>query len=134
MVNHFMGSAASLLSLRVAEVAPFRPLWAPQTTRPGVYPPIHRGTQAVNWREHWLIHTVCKVFQSGLLAVPAFWRGDCTAPLKRTIRERGTDIHSIAWWPTLIVVSVATVTDLRSRRIPNWLVLPFMVAGIVVSS
>jgi prepilin peptidase CpaA len=42
-------------------------------------------------------------------------------------------MHSIAWWPTLIVLAVATFTDLRSRRIPNWLVLPFMVAGIVVS-
>jgi prepilin peptidase CpaA len=40
--------------------------------------------------------------------------------------------HSIAWWPTLIVVAVATFTDLRSRRIPNWLVLPFMVAGLVI--
>jgi prepilin peptidase CpaA len=40
--------------------------------------------------------------------------------------------HSIAWWPTLIVVAVATFTDLRSRRIPNWLVLPFMVSGLVV--
>ena len=40
--------------------------------------------------------------------------------------------HSIAWWPTLIVLAVATFTDLRSRRIPNWLVLPFMVAGLVV--
>jgi prepilin peptidase CpaA len=43
-------------------------------------------------------------------------------------------MHSIAWWPTLIVVTVATVTDLRSRRIPNWLVLPFMVAGVIVST
>lgn len=42
-------------------------------------------------------------------------------------------MHSIAWWPTLIVVAVATFTDLRSRRIPNWLVLPFMLAGVVVS-
>jgi prepilin peptidase CpaA len=42
-------------------------------------------------------------------------------------------MHSIAWWPTLIAVSVATFTDLRSRRIPNWLVLPFMAAGIAVS-
>ena len=33
-------------------------------------------------------------------------------------------MHSFAWWPTLIVLAVATVTDLRSRRIPNWLVLP----------
>ncbi len=38
-------------------------------------------------------------------------------------------MHSIAWWPTLIVLAVATFTDLRSRRIPNWLVLPFMAGG-----
>ncbi len=42
-------------------------------------------------------------------------------------------MHSFAWWPTVIVVAVATFTDLRSRRIPNWLVLPFLVAGIAVS-
>lgn len=42
-------------------------------------------------------------------------------------------MRSIAWWPTLIVLAVASFTDLRSRRIPNWLVLPFMVAGIAVS-
>ena len=42
-------------------------------------------------------------------------------------------MHSIAWWPSVIVLAVATITDLRSRRIPNWLVLPFLVAGIVVS-
>jgi prepilin peptidase CpaA len=43
-------------------------------------------------------------------------------------------MHSFAWWPTLIVLAVATFTDLRNRRIPNWLVLPFLVAGIVVST
>lgn len=42
-------------------------------------------------------------------------------------------MHSVAWWPTLIVLSVAIFTDIRSRRIPNWLVLPFMAAGIAVS-
>jgi prepilin peptidase CpaA len=42
-------------------------------------------------------------------------------------------MHSVAWWPTLIVLAVATFTDLRSRRIPNWLVLPFMFAGVAVS-
>lgn len=42
-------------------------------------------------------------------------------------------MHSIAWWPTIIVLAVATFTDLRSRRIPNWLVFPFMLAGICVS-
>jgi prepilin peptidase CpaA len=40
-------------------------------------------------------------------------------------------MNSVAWWPTLIVLAVATVTDLRSRRIPNWLVLPFLLAGLV---
>ncbi len=43
-------------------------------------------------------------------------------------------MHSIAWWPTLIVVLVATISDIRSRRIPNWLVFPFLLAGIVVSA
>jgi prepilin peptidase CpaA len=42
-------------------------------------------------------------------------------------------MHSIAWWPTLFVLCVATFTDLRSGRIPNWLVIPFLLAGIVVS-
>jgi prepilin peptidase CpaA len=42
-------------------------------------------------------------------------------------------MHSIAWWPTCFVLVVATCTDLRSRRIPNWLVFPFLVAGIAVS-
>ncbi len=42
-------------------------------------------------------------------------------------------MHSFAWWPTVIVLGVATFTDLRSRRIPNWLVFPFLGCGIVVS-
>jgi prepilin peptidase CpaA len=42
-------------------------------------------------------------------------------------------MHSVAWWPTLIVLAVATASDLRSRRIPNWLVVPFLVSGIIVS-
>jgi prepilin peptidase CpaA len=33
----------------------------------------------------------------------------------------------------LAVLAVATFTDLRSRRIPNWLVFPFLLAGFVVS-
>lgn len=43
-------------------------------------------------------------------------------------------MHSIAWWPTVIVLAIATFTDLRSCRIPNWLVLPFLVSGIGVSA
>jgi prepilin peptidase CpaA len=42
-------------------------------------------------------------------------------------------LQSIAWWPTVFVLAVSTFTDLRSRRIPNWLVLPFLGAGIAVS-
>jgi prepilin peptidase CpaA len=42
-------------------------------------------------------------------------------------------MHSFAWWPTVVVVAVATFTDLRSRRIPNWLVLPFLPLGVAVS-
>lgn len=43
-------------------------------------------------------------------------------------------MHSFAWWPTLAVLGVATFTDLRSRRIPNWLVLPFLVIGLAISA
>ena len=42
-------------------------------------------------------------------------------------------MHAAAWWPTAMVVTVATVTDLRSRRIPNWLVFPFMVTGVLLA-
>ena len=42
--------------------------------------------------------------------------------------------HPYAWWPTLAVLVVATVTDIRSRRIPNWLVFPFLLGGLVVST
>ena len=40
-------------------------------------------------------------------------------------------MEAITWWPVLIAVTVATVTDLRSRRIPNWLTLPFLAGGLV---
>jgi prepilin peptidase CpaA len=43
-------------------------------------------------------------------------------------------MHSYAWWPTLIVLAVATFTDLRNRRIPNWLVAPFLILGLVASA
>jgi len=42
-------------------------------------------------------------------------------------------LHSLAWWPTVLVLAVSTFTDLRSRRIPNWLSLPFLAAGLAVS-
>src|SRR5271156_574929 len=40
----------------------------------------------------------------------------------------------VAFLPTASVVTVATITDLRSRRIPNWLVVPFLVLGLLVSA
>jgi len=43
-------------------------------------------------------------------------------------------MHSIAWWPILTLLAMATVTDIRSRRIPNWLVIPFLAAGIIVNT
>jgi prepilin peptidase CpaA len=42
-------------------------------------------------------------------------------------------MHSFAWWPVVAIVTIATFTDLRGRRIPNWLVFPFMLAGVVFS-
>lgn len=42
-------------------------------------------------------------------------------------------MHSLAWWPTVAALLIATIADLRSGRIPNWLVFPFMLAGIAVS-
>ena len=42
-------------------------------------------------------------------------------------------MHAVAWWPTLIVLAVVTWTDLRSRRVPNLLVLPYLVTGLAVS-
>jgi prepilin peptidase CpaA len=43
-------------------------------------------------------------------------------------------MNSIALVATIVLVLAATVTDLRSRRIPNLLVLPFLVLGCVSSA
>src|ERR1051326_1855678 len=43
-------------------------------------------------------------------------------------------MNPVALWPTVAVVVVAAVTDLRSRRIPNLLVLPFLAVGLVSSA
>lgn len=42
-------------------------------------------------------------------------------------------LHSITWWATFVMVVTATITDLRARRIPNWLVGPFLGGGVVFS-
>jgi prepilin peptidase CpaA len=43
-------------------------------------------------------------------------------------------MQALVYWPTVAVLVVATFTDVRSRRIPNWLVLPFLALGILVSA
>jgi prepilin peptidase CpaA len=43
-------------------------------------------------------------------------------------------MHSIAWWPNFIVLFIASGIDLHSRRVPNWLSLPFLIAGLLVNS
>ena len=43
-------------------------------------------------------------------------------------------MNSIVWWATASLVLVAAVWDVRTRRIPNRLVLPFLVAGLVFSA
>jgi len=40
-------------------------------------------------------------------------------------------MNSIVWWSTLSLVVTAAVTDVRSRRIPNGLVIPFLAAGLI---
>ena len=42
-------------------------------------------------------------------------------------------MHLFTLWSMVLLVSVATITDLRSRRIPNWLVLPFLIVGLAVA-
>lgn len=41
--------------------------------------------------------------------------------------------NSIAWWPTILALGIACFTDIRNRRIPNWLVGPFAASGLIVS-
>lgn len=44
-----------------------------------------------------------------------------------------TVTHSIALWPIIGALGIACFTDIRSRRIPNLLVGPFALAGILAS-
>ena len=43
-------------------------------------------------------------------------------------------MNTIALWTTTPVLAVAVYTDIKSRRISNRLVLPFLAVGIVVST
>jgi len=40
--------------------------------------------------------------------------------------------ESIAWWPSVAVLVTAAVIDASTRRIPDWLSLPFLAAGILL--
>jgi prepilin peptidase CpaA len=42
-------------------------------------------------------------------------------------------MNAIVQWSTIILVLISAATDLRSRRIPNRLVAPFLAAGMIVS-
>ncbi|MGA3095662.1 MAG: A24 family peptidase [Bryobacteraceae bacterium] len=42
-------------------------------------------------------------------------------------------MRTIAWWPVFVLLAAATLMDIRSRRIPNWLALPFLGAGAIVN-
>ena len=42
-------------------------------------------------------------------------------------------MQPIIWWSNVVVLAIASVTDLRSRRIPNWLVIPFLCSGLLFS-
>jgi prepilin peptidase CpaA len=39
-------------------------------------------------------------------------------------------MHPMIWWSTLALVLSAALIDIVSRRIPNWLVFPFLAAGV----
>lgn len=42
-------------------------------------------------------------------------------------------MNDISWWPTLFVLLLAVAWDVRTRRIPNWLVVPYLIAGVVLA-
>jgi prepilin peptidase CpaA len=41
-------------------------------------------------------------------------------------------MNSIAWWTNVVVLVLAAGIDLRTRRIPNWLSVPFLLSGLMV--
>jgi len=43
-------------------------------------------------------------------------------------------MNSIAWWPSLFVLGAAAVIDIFTRRIPNWLSVPFLLSGLVIQA
>ena len=43
-------------------------------------------------------------------------------------------MHTIAWWPSCAVLIAASGIDLWTRRVPNWLVVPFIAGGLAAHS
>ena len=43
-------------------------------------------------------------------------------------------MQALVWWISVVVLVAAAGIDLWTRRVPNWLALPFLVAGLVVQS
>lgn len=41
-------------------------------------------------------------------------------------------MSALIFWCTVTVVIAAAITDVRTRRIPNWLVVPFFLLGLAV--
>lgn len=105
-----------------------------------VYPVLHSRSHDVNSREHLSAKPEKArpgdppIRELRPLFLPAsVWMKNCNAGL-RNVPEDSLSMDSIAWWPTLTVLLIATFTDLRDRRIPNWLVLPFLLSGFMVSA
>ena len=40
-------------------------------------------------------------------------------------------MHPIAWWSSLVVLTAASGIDICTRRIPNWLSLPYLAGGVL---
>src|SRR5689334_8749762 len=43
-------------------------------------------------------------------------------------------MHTVSWWTTVTILSLASAVDVRTRRIPNWLTIPFFVAGLIAQT
>src|ERR1035438_6903343 len=41
---------------------------------------------------------------------------------------------ALVWWTSAVVLIVASGIDLRTRRVPNWLAVPFLVGGLATQS
>jgi prepilin peptidase CpaA len=41
---------------------------------------------------------------------------------------------ALVWWTSAVVLVVASGIDLRTRRVPNWLAVPFLVGGLAIQS